>query len=68
MNEDNLREFAKNLKLRDRIVLTGEIHHHTHTDADGKKKYSGFVVSKTLEKIKRKEKNAEENAPIEATN
>lgn len=57
----NLLNVARNLNVKDRVVIEGEIQHNTYTLADGKKMYSGFVVPKKIEKVARRDRATEEN-------
>lgn len=50
--EPDLREIiGNNLEKNDRIYVRGSLRSHSHTDANGKKCSSGFIVAETVDKL-----------------
>lgn len=62
--EEDLREFVRTqLQKRDRVLVSGTVLHKTHTDAEGKRKYSGVIVANSIHKVA---KRANSNEPEES--
>lgn len=70
--DEALRQYIQNnLNTRDRVLVNGRIGHQTYTDADGKKKYSGFIVANEIHKVAKRaasEIKTNEGAELAAEN
>lgn len=44
--------------MRDRVLINGMLSRQTHIMADGKKKFSGFIVAKNVWKLHQRVPNA----------
>lgn len=56
-----MRDYARDhLKKSDRVYVTGSIKHHTHTDSEGKRQYSGVLLANSIEKLAKRRVKSEE--------
>lgn len=50
--DDQLREYVRdNLQKKDRVFVNGSLRHLTHTDDEGRRKYSAYIVANSIHKI-----------------
>lgn len=67
--DEHLKKVSENLRIRDKVAVHGELRSATNTLSDGKKKYSGFIVAKSIEKVHRRAQQLDEDdAEHEANN
>lgn len=49
--DKRLREYARSLKVSDRISIDGALGHKVNSFSNGKLIHSGFILPKTIEKV-----------------
>lgn len=49
--DERLREYARNLKVSDRISIDGALGYKVNTFSTGKRINSGFILPNTIEKV-----------------
>lgn len=49
--DKNLKEIAENLEANDKVAVEGKIMHMPYIFPDGKKKFTGFIVANSIEKV-----------------
>lgn len=56
-----MRDYARDhLKKSDRVYVSGSIKHHTHTDSEGKRRYSGTLLANSIQKLAKRQVKSEE--------
>lgn len=65
---DDVKEIAENLKTDDKVAIEGKITRTPHILSDGKKKFSGLIVAKSIEKVRRRVRQVDDAVGHDANN